>query len=84
LSARASGGSSRSGTTRAWPQSAAFTFGLIVSALAASLVAHAALTYPAGRLESRLGLGMVLVAYAGAGLVLALLPALFFDPGRHR
>jgi signal transduction histidine kinase len=63
--------------------SAAFTFGLIVSALAAPLVAHAALAYPAGRLDSRLDLGMVLFAYAGAGLVLGLLPALFYDPGRQ-
>jgi signal transduction histidine kinase len=63
--------------------SAAFTFGLIVSALAAPLVAHAALAYPGGRLDSRLDLGMVLFAYAGAGLVLGLLPALFFDPGRQ-
>jgi signal transduction histidine kinase len=60
---------------------AAFTFGLVVSALAVPLVAHAALAYPAGRLGSRLDLGMVLFAYAGAGLVLGLLPALFFDPG---
>jgi signal transduction histidine kinase len=61
--------------------SAAFTFGLIVSALAAPLVAHAALAYPAGRLESRLDLGVLVFAYAGAGLVLGLLPAMFFDPG---
>ena len=54
---------------------AAFTFGLIVSALAAPLVAHAALGYPAGRLDSRLDLGMVLFGYVGAGLVLGLLPA---------
>jgi signal transduction histidine kinase len=63
--------------------SAAFTFGLIVSALAAPLVAHAALAYRAGRLDSRLDLGVVLFGYAGAGLVLGLLPALFFDPGRQ-
>jgi signal transduction histidine kinase len=62
---------------------AAFTFGLIVSALATPLVAHAALAYPAGRLDSRLGLGMVLFAYAGAGLMLGVLPALFFNPGRQ-
>jgi signal transduction histidine kinase len=62
---------------------AAFTFGLIVSALAAPLVAHAALAYPAGRLGSRLHLGAVVFAYTGAGLVLGLLPALFFDPGRQ-
>jgi len=62
---------------------AAFTFGLIVAALAAPLVAHAALAYPAGRLGSRLDLGAVLFAYAGAGIILGLLPALFFDPGRQ-
>jgi signal transduction histidine kinase len=62
---------------------AAFTFGLVVAALAAPLVAHAALAYPAGRLGSRLDLGVVLFGYAGAGLVLGLLPALFFDPGRQ-
>jgi signal transduction histidine kinase len=63
--------------------SPAFTFGLIVSALAAPLVAHAALAYPAGRLASRLDRGAVLAAYAGAGLVLGLLPAVFFDPQRQ-
>ncbi len=62
---------------------AAFTFGLIVSALAAPLVAHAALAYPTGRLASGLDRGVLLFAYAGAGLVLGLLPALFFDPGRQ-
>ena len=62
---------------------AAFTFGLIVSALAAPLVAHAALAYPTGRLDSRLDLSVLVFAYAGAGLVLGLLPALFFDPGRQ-
>jgi signal transduction histidine kinase len=63
--------------------SPAFTFGLIVSALAPPLVAHAALAYPAGRLASRLDRGVVLVAYAGAGLVLGLLPAVVFDPQRQ-
>jgi signal transduction histidine kinase len=58
----------------------AFTFGLIVSVLAAPMVAHAALAYPVGRLGSRLDRGAVLSAYAGAGLVLGLLPALFFSP----
>ena len=61
---------------------AAFTFGLIASALAAPLVAHAALAYPAGRLASRLDLCVLVFAYAGAGLVMGLLPALFFDPER--
>src|SRR5215471_2003374 len=62
---------------------AAFTFGLIASALGAPLVAHAALAYPAGRLASRLDVCVLVFAYAGAGLVLGLLPALFFDPGRQ-
>jgi signal transduction histidine kinase len=62
---------------------AAFTFGLIASALAAPLVAHAALAYPAGRLDSRWYLGFVWFAYVSAGLMLGLLPALFFDPGRQ-
>lgn len=62
---------------------AAFTFGLIASALAAPLVEHAALAYPAGRLDSHLDLYAVVFAYAGAGLVLGLLPALFFDPMRQ-
>ena len=62
---------------------AAFTFGLIVSALAAPLVAHAALAYPTGRLDSRLDRGVLIFAYAGAGLILGLLPAVFFDPGRQ-
>jgi signal transduction histidine kinase len=62
---------------------AAFTFGLIASALAAPLVAHAALAYPAGRLDCRLDVCVLVLAYAGAGLVLGLLPALFFDPGRQ-
>jgi signal transduction histidine kinase len=62
---------------------AAFTFGLIASALAAPLVAHAALAYPAGRLDSRLDVCVLVVAYAGAGLVQGLLPALFLDPGRQ-
>ena len=59
---------------------AAFTFGLIVSALAAPMVAHAALAYPAGRLDARSGRRVLVVAYAGAGLILGLLPAVFFAP----
>jgi signal transduction histidine kinase len=62
---------------------AAFTFGLIAAALAPPLVAHAALAYPTGRLDSRLDARVLLAAYAGAGLVLGLLPAVFFDPGRQ-
>jgi signal transduction histidine kinase len=57
-----------------------FTIGLVLFAAAPPLVAHAALSYPDGRLRSRidrLGIG---VAYLGAAVVLGLLPALFFDP----
>ena len=52
----------------------AFAFGLIVSALAAPLVAHAALAYPAGRMDSRLGLGAAVFAYAGRGWSWACFP----------
>ncbi len=62
---------------------AAFTFGLIVSALTAPLVAHAAFAYPTGRVGSRLDVCVLVLAYAGAGLMLGLFPALFFDPGRQ-
>jgi signal transduction histidine kinase len=62
---------------------AAFTFGLVVSTLGPPLVAHAALAYPTGRLDSRRDLSVMLFAYAGAGLMLGLGPALFFDPGRQ-
>ena len=62
---------------------AAFTFGLIVYGLAAPLVAHAALAYPKGRLDARPDARVLLFAYAGAGLVLGLLPGVFFDPGRQ-
>jgi len=60
-----------------------FTFGLIVSVLAAPLVAQAALAYPTGRLDSRSARCVLIVAYAGAGLILGLLPAVFFAPGRQ-
>jgi hypothetical protein len=57
-----------------------FTIGLALFAVAPPLLAHAALSYPAGRLTSwldRVGLG---TAYAGALLPLGLFPALVFDP----
>jgi signal transduction histidine kinase len=63
--------------------SVAFTFGLIGSALAPPLVAHAALAYPTGRLDSRLDRAAIAATYAGAGLVLGLVPAVFFDPARQ-
>jgi signal transduction histidine kinase len=61
----------------------AFSFGLAFSALAPPLVAHAALAYPTGRLGTRRDVGAVLFAYVGAGLLLGLAPALFFDPGQQ-
>jgi signal transduction histidine kinase len=61
----------------------AFSFGLIVYALAAPLVAHAALAYPKGSVDSRPGRSCLIIAYAGSGLILGLLPALFFDPGQQ-
>jgi signal transduction histidine kinase len=60
--------------------SAAFTFGLVAWALAPPVVAHAILAYPSGRPLPFPGRAAVLAAYAGAGLVLGLLPALVFDP----
>jgi signal transduction histidine kinase len=59
---------------------AAFTFGLVAWALAPAVVAHAMLAYPSGRPLPLPGRAALLVAYAGAGLVLGLLPALVFDP----
>ena len=59
---------------------AAFTFGLVAWALAPPVVAHAILAYPSGRPLPLPGRAAVLAAYACAGLVLGLLPALVFDP----
>ena len=58
----------------------AFTAGLVLQAACPSLVGHAALAYPDGRLRSRLERVAVAVAYGGAVLALGILPALFFDP----
>ena len=57
-----------------------FTVGLVLYVAAPPIVAHAMLGYPGGRVRawpSRLGLA---VGYAGAVLLLGLLPALVFDP----
>ncbi len=62
---------------------AAFTAGLATHALAPAVVAHAVLAYPSGRLSSRLERLAVSLAYVDGALVLGLLPALFFDPGRQ-
>jgi signal transduction histidine kinase len=59
---------------------AAFTFGLVVWALAPPVVAHAILAYPSGRPLPAPGRAALLAAYLAAGLVLGLLPALVFDP----
>jgi signal transduction histidine kinase len=57
-----------------------FTIGLALYAIAPPLVAHAALSYPDGRLSSRIDRLVVTLAYVGAVVVLGLGPALFFDP----
>ena len=62
---------------------AAFTFGLVVWALAPPIVGHAILAYPSGRALPLPGRAALLAAYVGAGLVLGLLPALVFDPKRQ-
>jgi signal transduction histidine kinase len=57
-----------------------FTTGLVLYVAAPPLVAHAAMAYPEGRVRSRLDrLGLV-VAYAGAVLVLGLAAASVYDP----
>jgi signal transduction histidine kinase len=57
-----------------------FTAGLVVFAICPVLVAHAALAFPAGRLRSRIDRALLAIGYAGALLVLGLVPALWFDP----
>ena len=59
--------------------SAAFTVGLVGFVACVPVVAHAALTHPRGRLRSRAEAGVVIAAYAGAVLLLGLLPATVFD-----
>jgi signal transduction histidine kinase len=58
----------------------AFTIGLVLYALCAPLIAHAVLAYPSGRLSGWPDRAGLTAAYLDAGLVLGLLPALFFDP----
>ena len=57
-----------------------FTIGLVLYAVAPAIVAHAALSYPDGRLSSRIDRLAVTLAYVGAVVVLGLGPALSFDP----
>jgi signal transduction histidine kinase len=58
-----------------------FTAGLLTSAAAPALVAHAALAYPDGEIGSRPARAALALAYTGTLLVLGLLPALAFEPG---
>jgi signal transduction histidine kinase len=58
----------------------AFTAGLVLYAACPPLAAHAALSYPGGRLRPVLARPVLAFAYAGAILVLGALPALVFDP----
>jgi signal transduction histidine kinase len=58
----------------------AFTFGLVGFVACAPLAAHAALAYPTGRLRSRVDVAVVISSYAGALLLLGLLPTTAFDP----
>ena len=61
----------------------AFTFGLVASAMAPPLLAHAVLAYPFGRLSSAVERLAVTLAYVDMFLVLGFVPALFFDPRRQ-
>jgi signal transduction histidine kinase len=57
-----------------------FTLGLVFFTVCPPLVAHAALTYPTGRLRSSVDAAVVVLSYAGAVLLLGLLPVSVFDP----
>jgi signal transduction histidine kinase len=57
-----------------------FTIGLALYAACPPLAAWAVLAYPSGRLSAWEERVAVALAFAGAVLVLGLLPALFFDP----
>jgi signal transduction histidine kinase len=57
-----------------------FTVGIVGISACVPLVAHAAAAYPTGRLRSRVDVTVVSASYAGALLLLGLLPAMAFDP----
>jgi len=57
-----------------------FAVGSLCFVACAPLIAHAALAYPTGRLRSRLDVVALAVGYAGALVLLGLLPATVFDP----
>jgi signal transduction histidine kinase len=63
---------------------AAFTVGLVGYAIAPAVVAHAVLAYPFGRLASRPERLTVVIAYVDTGLLLGLLPTLFYAPAAHQ
>ena len=57
-----------------------FAVGSLCFVACAPLIAHAALAYPTGRLRSRLDVVALAVGYAGALVLVGLLPATVFDP----
>jgi signal transduction histidine kinase len=61
----------------------AFVLGLIGLGAAGPFVAHAVLAYPTGTLPSALERAVLLFGYAGAVLVLGVLPTLVFDPSQQ-
>lgn len=56
-----------------------FTLGLVGLVACTPLVAHAALAYPTGRLRSGLDVAVVASSYAGALILLGLLPTTVFE-----
>ncbi len=62
------------------PSALAFTLGLCLYVAFPVLVAHAASSYPSGRLASRRLRFAVSTAYVGAIALLGVAPTLFFDP----
>ena len=57
-----------------------FTIGLVALVACVPVVSHAALAYPTGRLRSVSNASAIAASYAGALLLLGLLPAAVFDP----
>jgi signal transduction histidine kinase len=63
---------------------AAFTLGLVGYAIAPAVVAHMVLAYPFGRLASRSERLTIVIAYVDTGLLLGLLPTLYYAPAAHQ
>ena len=57
-----------------------FTVGLLFYAACPPLVAHAALSYPSGRLGSRIERSILIVSYTASLVIMGLGSALVFDP----